>query len=141
MPDLLHEISVQAPPERVYAALTTPDGLRAWWTVDVTAEERVGGRARFGFNQSATVFHMRIEELTPFARVIWSCQGDPDEWKDTTLTWQIAPVEGGSILQFRHGGWRAETRLLAICNSSWGELMHRIKAYAEGKNPGPHWTQ
>ena len=23
---------------------------------------------------------------------------------------------------------------------SWGELMHRLKGYAEGKNPGPLWT-
>jgi len=24
---------------------------------------------------------------------------------------------------------------------SWGELMHRLKGYAEGKNPGPLWTE
>ena len=30
---------------------------------------------------------------------------------------------------------------VAICNSSWGELMYRLKKYVEGKNPGPHWTE
>lgn len=25
--------------------------------------------------------------------------------------------------------------------SLWGELMYRLKAYAEGKHPGPHWTE
>ena len=31
--------------------------------------------------------------------------------------------------------------MFAMCNSSWGELMHRLKGYAEGKNPGPLWTE
>src|SRR5262245_53306481 len=31
--------------------------------------------------------------------------------------------------------------MYAICNSSWGELMHRLKDYVEGRNPGPHWKE
>jgi hypothetical protein len=28
-----------------------------------------------------------------------------------------------------------------MCNSTWGELMYRLKGYLEGENPGPHWTE
>jgi hypothetical protein len=38
-----------------------------------------------------------------------------------------------------HGGWRSANDFFAICNSSWGELMYRLKNYLEGKNPGPRW--
>jgi len=31
--------------------------------------------------------------------------------------------------------------MYAICNSSWGELMHRLKDYVEGRNPGPRWKE
>jgi hypothetical protein len=31
--------------------------------------------------------------------------------------------------------------LVATCNSTWGELMYRLKGYVDGKNPGPHWRQ
>lgn len=53
----------------------------------------------------------------------------------------ITPTERGSGLSFSHAGWRSENEMFAICNSTWGELMYRLKGYAEGKNPGPHWTE
>jgi hypothetical protein len=31
--------------------------------------------------------------------------------------------------------------ILFFCNSTWGELMYRIKDYLEGRNPGPHWRE
>jgi hypothetical protein len=33
------------------------------------------------------------------------------------------------------------TDMVATCNSTWGELMYRLKDYAEGKNPGPLWLE
>ena len=32
MVDILHRIGITAPTEAVYTALTTVDGLSAWWT-------------------------------------------------------------------------------------------------------------
>ncbi len=141
MPDLMHEIPIDAAPEKVYAALATQSGLRGWWTADTVAEEKVGGSAEFGFDKRSMVFRMRIEELVPPKRVVWSCSGDHEEWKGTKLTWEIAQKDRRSVLRFRHANWRESSSFFAICNSTWGELMYRLKAYAEGKNPGPHWTE
>ena len=33
------------------------------------------------------------------------------------------------------------TDMVASCNSTWGELMYRLKGFVEGKNPGPHWRE
>ena len=43
MADLRHQITINAAWEAVYAAIATQAGLRAWWTTDATAEEKVGG--------------------------------------------------------------------------------------------------
>jgi uncharacterized protein YndB with AHSA1/START domain len=141
MAELKHQIAIDAAPEKVYAALTTPKGLRSWWTADVRADEKVGGNAEFGFSKRAAVFRMKIEKLAPYTQVVWSCFGDNPEWDGTTLTWNIGRENDATVLRFTHGGWRSVTDLCAICNSSWGELMHRIKDYVEGKNPGPHWKE
>ena len=82
---------------------------------------------------------MRIVELTPEKRVVWECLGDPDEWKGTRLSWDISQGEGTAILNFVHANWRSTTGRFALCNSTWGELVHRMKAYLEGKDPGPHF--
>jgi hypothetical protein len=33
------------------------------------------------------------------------------------------------------------TDMVATCNSTWGELMYRLKDHVEGRNPGPHWRE
>jgi uncharacterized protein YndB with AHSA1/START domain len=139
MADMYHAISIAAPAEKVYEAIVTQAGLRAWWTADSVAEARVGSTAEFGFRNRAAVFRMRVEELQPGRRVVWACLGDVDEWKGTRLTWEIAPKDGGAELRFTHGDWRSTAGAYPLCNSTWGELMHRLKAYAEGKAPGPHF--
>ena len=84
---------------------------------------------------------MRIDELRPGARLVWSCLGDPDDWKGTRLTWALSKADDGTMLHFTHGNWRATTDYFAMCNSTWGELMYRLKGYVEGKRPGPHWAK
>jgi uncharacterized protein YndB with AHSA1/START domain len=137
--EIKHQIPIDASPDRVYAALATAAGLRGWWTADVLADETVGGKAEFGFEGRKMVFRMKIETLDPGKRVAWSCHGDHPEWDGTTLTWTLAREDGATVLRFTHGGWKSISDFCASCNSSWGELMFRLKDYAEGGNPGPHW--
>jgi len=51
MQDLRHQISIVATPQQVYAALTTPTGLAGWWTADAHAEQKIGGKAEYGFDR------------------------------------------------------------------------------------------
>jgi hypothetical protein len=41
------------------------------------------------------------------------------------------------VLRFTHAGWAAATDYFFSCNTTWGALMMRLKAAAEGKSPGP----
>lgn len=141
MPEMKHQIPIKAAPTKAFAALATQAGLRSWWTADTQAEERVGGKAEFGFDRRGMVFRMKIEQLEAGKRVVWSCHGDHPEWAGTTLTWDIAAENGTTVLRFTHSGWKAVTDFFAMCNSIWGELMYRLKAYVEGKNPGPRWKE
>jgi uncharacterized protein YndB with AHSA1/START domain len=72
---------------------------------------------------------------------VWSCHGDHPEWNGTVLTWEMTPQDGGTTLRFTQSGWKAITDFCATCNSTWGELMYRLKDYVEGRNPGPHWKE
>jgi uncharacterized protein YndB with AHSA1/START domain len=137
MPDLLHQILIRAAPERVYEAVTAQEALCKWWTGDVVAEPTVGSIAEFGFSNRATLFRMRIDELMPAKRVVWTCLGDWPEWKDTRLTWEITPGDKATTLRFTHADWRSTDGAFADCNTSWGTLMHRLRDWAEGKAREP----
>ncbi len=139
MANMRHEVEIDAPPEKVFEAITTQAGLRGWWTADSMAEPRVGSVAVFGFYNRRLLFRMRIEKLTPGKKVVWTCLGENDEWKGTRLIWQISQKEGATVLRFVHGDWRSTSGYFAYCNSTWGMLMYRLKDYAEGKAPGPYY--
>jgi hypothetical protein len=77
----------------------------------------------------------------PASRVRWvgvSGPGMPDEWIGTVIDVHIAPLpDGRTRLQFAHRNWRAIDGAYCICNTTWGELMYRLKDYAEGRSRGP----
>ena len=140
MPDLTHMVPIGAAPAKVYAAVATQAGMRGWWTADTQMEEKVGGKAEFGFDRREAVFRMTVETLDPAHRVVLRCHGDAPEWAGTTLAWTVEPAPEGSLLRFTHRGWRDVTDFCASCNSMWGNLMFRLKAFAETGKPGPQWT-
>lgn len=141
MAEFKHQIPINTTPDKVYAALATEKGLKGWWTADTRADEKAGGKAEFGFDKRGMTFRMKIDELVPGKRVVWSCYGDHPEWDGTRLTWTIAEENGASVLRFTHGAWKSYSDFCASCNSTWGELMCRMKDYLEGKNPGPRWRE
>ena len=133
MAKMYHGIEIEASPEKVYDALTTQKGLRGWWTLDslIAEPSEEGGTAEFGFERRAVVFKMRIDELAPGELVSWKCVGGPKEWKGTRLRWEIAKSKNGSVLEFTHSKWKSVDEYFRMCNSTWGELMYRFKAYVE----------
>jgi hypothetical protein len=104
-------------------------------------DARVGGKAEFGFDKREMVFRMTIEVLEPGKRVILRCSGDHPEWEGTVLTFAIEPGDEATVLRFDHSHWRDDSDFCAGCNASWGDLMYRLKGWAEGANPGPRWTE
>jgi len=141
MVDLTHQVPIEAPAARVYAAVATTDGNRGWWTADSVVDTRAGGKAEFGFERRAVVFHMRIDRLVPGEAVVMACTGGQPEWAGTTLSWTIASDGEQSVLRFTHGGWKELSDYCASCNSMWGRLMYRLKDYVESGKADPQWSE
>jgi uncharacterized protein YndB with AHSA1/START domain len=109
--DSLHEIAIGAPPEKVYAAWTTGEGLRAWWTADASTPGAGESEYVFRFDRGTVGFHFRVESEVPGERVLWrgvKGPGMPAEWVGTTIDVRVTPSdEGRTRMQFGHRGWRS----------------------------------
>ena len=163
MPNIHQQLIIEAPVEKVYQALTTQDGLIAWWTPGVTAKTEVNSIARFPFGKG---YHkeMKIVDLKPNELVKWHClQGDP-EWIGTTLSFQMeagdsqellrvhpemqgqveqmSKKDKATLLSFHHDDWKAYTPMFAECSYTWGRFLRGLKLFCEtGKGlpwPGQH---
>ena len=101
MPDILHRITVKAAPDAVFAAVTTAEGLRSWWTKSSRAEPQEGSVFVFGFEGGSVEFHFRVDELVDNKRTAWTCVAAPkvpDEWVDTRVTFDLEPTDDGATV-------------------------------------------
>jgi uncharacterized protein YndB with AHSA1/START domain len=140
--DLIHHITVAAPADRIYRAITTEEGIRGWWTTDVVMGARVGDKAVFGFHKHSVTFEMRIVELTPSSVVRWRCEeSNCPEWIGTTQEFRLEPQADGEVLvKFCHGGWQSDKGHCYPSNTTWGHLMVLLKNYVERGETNLYFT-
>ncbi len=131
--EIRHAIQIDATPAAVYPLVAAAEGFRQWWAADVAAS---GGAVDLSFFKKATVYRLRLREDKAPESADWICESG-QEWNGTQIAFQIEETKSGTQLRFTHGGWRAESDYFRSCNTTWGELMFRLKAVAEGKSPGP----
>jgi uncharacterized protein YndB with AHSA1/START domain len=138
--DSLHDITIRASADAVRAAWTTHDGLVAWWTARARVASQPGETHVFEFDGGAVRFHFRIDRLAA-DHIGWTGvagDGMPSEWIGTTIDARITPLpDGRTRLRFAHGNWASADGAYAQCNTTWGELMCRLRDACEGKPRGP----
>ena len=137
MSQMKQQVKINASPAAVYRALSTQDGLRAWWTSDMVVEPRVGCIAEFSHGEQRTLLSARVAELVAENRVVWECLGGHEEWKGTRITWRIEAHGDATELYLTHADWVSADGWFGTLNAIWGTLLYRLKDYAEGKEPGP----
>jgi uncharacterized protein YndB with AHSA1/START domain len=129
--DYQAHLILNAPVDRVFDALTTTDGLAAWW-VPVTGDGLSGGELAFTFGPTA-VARMRVDVAERASGVQWTnlaCH--LEDWVGTTIHFDLeAAPEGGCELRFRHAGLTPKLECYGDCKSGWDHYVTSLQAYVE----------
>ncbi|MEU9137820.1 SRPBCC domain-containing protein [Streptomyces sp. NPDC048404] len=135
MADILHRVGTTAARETVYQALTTVDGLAAWWTTDTEGSGDDVLQFRFG---DVGGFDMKVLELQPDARVRWEVVSGPEEWVGTTVTFDLKQEGEWTIILFAHEGWREQVEFMNHCTTKWALFLMSLKSLVETGTGAPH---
>lgn len=140
--DILHRIGIKSSPEKVYRALTTREGLAAWWTNDTQGESSVGGTLNFRFHTPAGAeiggFDMKVLELQPAEHVLWQVIGGPGEWIGTRINWVLKQEGDHVIVLFRHLGWKEPVEFMHHCSTKWATFLMSLKSLLETGSGAPN---
>ena len=102
MPDILHKVGIKSSSQKdVYKALTTVDGLSAWWTTDTKGKSQVGSVLQFRFGEGG--FDMKVLALRPAKHVLWQVVDGPAEW-----------LGRASVLEPMWNAWQSGDRKAAV---------------------------
>jgi uncharacterized protein YndB with AHSA1/START domain/DNA-binding transcriptional ArsR family regulator len=131
------EVDIAAPRDRVLAALTTPEGLKGWWTPEVTGSATAGGELTFAFGDQRIT--MRVERADGSGSVVWTCLGHSKfpEWTGTTLAFDLRAGGEGTHLDFHHFGLAPTCDCYGTCSRGWDHYLASLRAYAETGTGNP----
>jgi uncharacterized protein YndB with AHSA1/START domain len=107
-PDRIERVvEIAHPPAKVWAALTTAEGLASWFGNEVTIDLRPGGSAQMKFSSGHTADMRveRVEEPTVFG-FTWHIFGLPDDDpRRTYVEFTLEPVSAGTRLTVVESGF------------------------------------
>jgi uncharacterized protein YndB with AHSA1/START domain len=137
--DYTATFTTENPPEAVFDALTTTQGLAAWWT-PVSGDGTKGGELRFHMQSPLGPLVIRVHTAQPSRLVVWdvvSCPFVPD-WDATTIAFDLGRDDhGGSDVFFRHHGLTAELECFAMCRQGWDHFLPSLRQYVDTGTGNP----
>lgn len=126
-------IVVPRTPQEVYDAIRR---IAAWWTINTEGSaDRVGDVFTISFFDPASgqLVHrtvQRITEAVPGKNLAWTVTEchmpwlkDQEEWKGTTMVFDIAPEAQGTRLTLTHIGLTPQVECFEQCERGWAYFL------------------
>jgi len=135
MVDIIHRIGIRAPVSKVYAALSTVQGVAGWWTKETTGESRSGGTIKVLFRSPTgdELGKMDIDvlRLDPNKEVRWRFRSGPAEWVGTDVTFNLSRDGDQTLILFGHRNWREAVEFTAHCSMKWATFLLSLRELVE----------
>ena len=141
---IVASVLIEAPIDRVFAALTTPEEVARWWGSDDTyrithweSDPRPGGRWRSsGRGKDGQAFSVEGEylELEPphkFAQT-WKYSWDGGG-QATTVRYRLETVGAATRVTVRHEGFEGRPQACDSHRQGWERVLDWLDAYVSGR--------
>jgi uncharacterized protein YndB with AHSA1/START domain len=108
-------VEFDAPPARVWRAITDPFEIASWFGDSAELDLRPGGSGRFGWEKHGN-FAVRVEVVDPPVKLAWrwakDCDVDVDEGVSTSVEWVLKErADGGTVLELTESGFETDDHL------------------------------
>jgi uncharacterized protein YndB with AHSA1/START domain len=131
MAAIIKELTIEATPQRVWAALTRVDEIARWWSSEAQVSPEVGGLAEFRFRPPAGTLQFEVAEVEQGKHMRWMSRQGPPQWAGTSISWSLEPVQSGTNLVFTHGGFARIDVVYEATLGNWRYFLDSLKSYLE----------
>jgi uncharacterized protein YndB with AHSA1/START domain len=131
MADILQQLTIKAPRQRVFEMFATAEGLDRWWTKTATGTPNAGAEYALFFGPGYD-WRGEVSRCSPDSEFeLLITQAHPD-WMSTRVGCQLE-AEGSSAtrVRFYHTGWPEENEHWRISCYCWAMYLRVLRRFLE----------
>ncbi|HKV48271.1 MAG TPA: SRPBCC domain-containing protein [Candidatus Acidoferrales bacterium] len=138
--EIVSEIHIAAPPERVFEALVDPKQVVQWWgqqgiyrSTEFTADLRVGGKWRIGGDGPDGGKFEVVGEYVEIERphlIVYTWVATWTGAAKTTVRWELTRDDKGTLAKIRHSGLSAYPEI-AQSYRGWPRMLGWLQAFLQ----------
>ena len=133
-PDFIYVIYIQAPCEKVFAALTDAEASRRYWHGNsVVSDWKVGSPLAIRLAHHDNDITGKVLEFDPPRRLAYSflAHDGSDGGKASRVTFELEPQRDQVRLTMIHDGFEPDSPVIAKISVGWPLILSSLKSYIE----------
>ncbi len=128
--EIQHDLTISAPIEKVYDAVSQPDHLKNWWPLKCTGVPKLNEEYNFYFGPEYN-WYGKVSKIEDEKSFFIKMTKSDEDWDPTTFGFDMEKREGTVYLRFRHSGWPHLNDHFKTSSQCWADLLNGLKAYIE----------
>jgi uncharacterized protein YndB with AHSA1/START domain len=130
MPDIFHNFPVKATPAEVFRAVSTPQGLDSWWTLNCSGEPVAGAEYQMSFGPEYN-WRAVVSRCVPDSEFEFELTHADNDWRGTRLGFRLNEKDGITEVDFHHVSWPNANEHYRISCFCWAMYLRLMKRYVE----------
>ena len=137
MPDILQDLPINAPVERVFDAVTSPAGLDQWWTKTSSGRPVEGTEYSLGFGPGYD-WRARVTRAVPNRAFELTITVADADWTGSRVGFRLEARDGRTWMQFHHIGWNESNDHFRISSHCWAMYLRVLRRWLEHGETVPY---
>ena len=138
MADILQDLPIKADADRVFDAISTPDGLNRWWTQYSAGKPIEGAEYELWFGPEHE-WRARVIRAESPSRFELELVAADEDWIGTRVGFELESKDDGStLLRFHHTGWPRANEHYRISCHCWAMYLRVLRRYLEHNEIVPY---
>ena len=130
MADILHDFPIKAPIDRVFQAVSTPQGLDCWWTQRSEGRPAEGAEYELWFGPQHD-WRARVTRCAPNYAFEMKILDADEDWTRTRVGFRLESREGATWVRFYHTGWPSVNEHYRISCNCWAMYLRILRRHLE----------
>lgn len=137
MVDILHNFYIKASPERVFEAISMPDGVSEWWSFSTMGDPVLGSVYELDFGPGYQ-WRAKVVACAVPTEFEWEMIEAENDWVGSRIGFSLEGDEDKTLVRFHHAGWAEANEHFRRSSYCWAMYMRILKRFVEDGERVPY---